>query len=76
VDRTVLVQGSVKRWDILEYLHNWWLHKKGPIPYIEGLQAGRRSSITACGKICLFPIESRPAPGPYLLRTRELLPRG
>jgi hypothetical protein len=29
--------GSIKCWEILEYLHNWWLPKKGSAPRVSDL---------------------------------------
>jgi hypothetical protein len=39
--------GFIKRWDILEWLHNWWILKKGSSPwsYLDPIQADRYSGL-------------------------------
>jgi hypothetical protein len=36
VKRGAAAQGSIKRWEVLEWLHNWQLLKKGSTPWVSG----------------------------------------
>jgi hypothetical protein len=53
--------GSIKRWEVLEWLHNWQLLKKGSAPWVSDVSEWGNDQISseliqAGGEILLFEI--------------------